>query len=280
MKHRSDRDNTADGGSERSDDDHVAGSSSGHGRSIDSGVAAVIVAGGRGTRLAPFTFVLPKPLIPLGNVPVVEIMIARFATFGIGKVIFSLGHMAEIVIAYIAGIRERFPRMEFEFVREPSPLGTAGSLQLVDDLVGDTFIVSNGDILTDIDYGDLLRFHDEKRAMLTVASFVKKGQLDLGVIVCEDDVIVDYLEKPAYEHRVSMGIYVFSASALSYIKPDERVDFNDLLLRLVNAKERVVAYPFAGTWFDIGKPDDYAKAQEVFLEDTTRYFPSESELPT
>lgn len=243
-------------------------------------LTAVVMAGGKGTRLAPFTFVLPKPLIPLGDVPIVEIMIARLAEHGVTRVIFCLGHMAEIVVAYLSGLHERFQQLAFEFVRESEPLGTAGPLQLVTDLVGEDFIVSNGDLLTDLDYGELLNYHRDRKAILTVASYSKKARLDLGVIVCDENwSIRDYVEKPAYEHRVSMGIYVYRAEVLRYIKRGDRLDFNELVIRLIEAGENVVAYPFEGTWLDIGKPDDYAVATEIFMTEPSRFLPSTGGRP-
>lgn len=245
-------------------------------RSASSEITAVVMAGGRGTRLVPFTFVLPKPLIPLGDIPIIEVMIAGLAQHGITRIVFCLGHMAEIVVAYMSGVQARFPALGFGFVRESTPLGTAGPLKLVGGRAGKDFIVSNGDILTDIDYSALIEFHRNRGAALTVATYVKRARLDLGVVVRDaSGVIRDYVEKPAYEHLVSMGIYVCNERVLHYIEAGEHLDFNDLVLRLVGAGENVMAYPFEGTWLDIGKPDDYAAALEVFANDPDRYMPSQ-----
>jgi NDP-sugar pyrophosphorylase family protein len=235
-------------------------------------LTVVVMAGGRGTRLAPFTLVLPKPLLPVGDRPIVEIMITRLAAFGVRRFVFSLGHMADILVAYLSALPERFAGLEIDYIREPRPLGTAGALRLLEDRLGDEFIVTNGDLLTDIDYADFIRHHKESRADLTIASFEKESRLDLGVLIADDvGRVMDYVEKPVSTHRVSMGIYMYRRTVLEHIAPDEHLDFNELVLRLVAAGKSVSAYPFKGRWLDIGRPEDYALAVEEFGAEPNRY---------
>lgn len=238
-----------------------------------SGLRTVILAGGRGTRLRPFTVNFPKPLVPLGDVPVLEVLIRRLIAFGLTDITLTLGHLAELVKAYFMNRADLTALMDLHYVEESSPTGTAGSLAFVPAL-NDTFLVLNGDLLTDLDFHRLVEFHRENGAMLTIAAHERHVKVDLGVLKFDKSHRLNaYIEKPETTYDVSMGIYVYEPAVLQYIEPGRYLDFPDLVIRLIEAGEVVCAFPAGDAlWLDIGRPDDYARAQELFT--TAR-----SELP-
>ena len=236
-----------------------------------AGVKAVILAGGKGTRLHPFIVTFPKPLMPLGDTPVVEALMQRLIRYGCRDVTLTLGHLAELTKAYFAQRSDAFKSLTLRFVQEAEPTGTAGSLATVPDLTS-TFITMNGDILTDLDFGALLRAHREQGAILTIAAHNKEVKIDLGVLkLNEAGSVVDYIEKPRHSYPVSMGIYVYEPRVLNYIEPGKYLDFPDLVLKLIRAGERIHAHQTDCLWLDIGRPDDYARAQELHAEEKSRF---------
>lgn len=230
-----------------------------------SGLKAIILAGGKGTRLQPFTINFPKPLMPLGDRPVLEVLMERLVAHGITDITISLGHMAELIKAYFEQKPQWKEKIRLRFVQESVPLGTAGALLLVPNLQ-QTFIVMNGDLLTDINFNDLLDFHRQSSATLTIAAHRREIKIDLGVLAVNDARrVTGYKEKPISSLEVSMGIYVYEPRALQWVRPGEPLDFPDLVLRLIAAGEPVCAYPSQCQWLDIGRPDDYRQAQELYL---------------
>ena len=229
-----------------------------------AGLRAVILAGGKGTRLMPYTANFPKPLVPIGDVPVLELLVRRLVQCGITDITLTLGHLAELVKTYFD--HRKHQDVGLRYVEEESPTGTAGSLALVPDL-NETFLVMNGDVLTDLDFNALVQFHREKNAVLTIATQTRRTKLDYGVLEFDNDFrTTRYLEKPESTYHVSMGIYVYEPAVLKYIKPGSYLDFPDLVLRLLERGQRVCAYPCDCLWLDIGRPADYARAQELFSE--------------
>jgi NDP-mannose synthase len=227
---------------------------------------AVILAGGRGVRLRPFTASFPKPLVPLGDRPVVEMLIENLVRHGISDITLNLGHLAELVQAYFHHRHKLVSKINLRYVVENEPTGTAGSLALVEGLT-DTFLVLNGDLLTDLDFHALVRFHRAQNAILTVATQRRHVKIDLGVLEFNDAMrITEYLEKPEHSYHVSMGVYVYEPEVLRYIAPGEYLDFPTLVLRLLACGQRVCAFPADCLWLDIGRPDDYARAQELVAE--------------
>ncbi len=223
---------------------------------------AVVLAGGKGTRLAPYTKVLPKPLMPIGDVPILEVLIRQLKRAGVAEVILCVGHLAELLRAYFQD-GERFG-LKIRYSYEDQPLGTAGPLSLISDL-DHTFLVTNGDVLSDMDLKTLLEKHRQSGAIATIAMHTRKVRIDLGIIERNgSNEITGYIEKPTYEFQVSMGIYVFEPRVLTYIPRNQYLDFPDLVLRLIHDKEHVVAYPFDGYWRDLGSPDDYEQAVREF----------------
>ncbi|WP_207791844.1 nucleotidyltransferase family protein [Siccirubricoccus phaeus] len=235
------------------------------------GVKAVILAGGRGTRLHPFTVTFPKPLMPLGDTPVVETILQRLHRFGCRDVTLTLGHLAELTRAYFAQRDQAYAGLKLRFVQEAEPTGTAGSLASVPEL-NSTFVTMNGDVLTDLDFGELMRAHRAHDAILTIATHQKQVKIDLGVLKLDaEGDVVDYLEKPQHNYPVSMGIYVYEPRVLKYIEPGKYLDFPDLVLKLLRAGEKVHAHRTECLWLDIGRPDDYARAQELHAEEKRRF---------
>jgi NDP-sugar pyrophosphorylase family protein len=223
---------------------------------------AVVLAGGKGTRLAPYTNVLPKPLMPIGNMPILEVLLRQMKRAGIDEVVLTVGHLAELLEAFFKD-GEKFG-MHIRYSIEDVPLGTAGPLALVDGLK-DTFLVCNGDVLTTMDIRDLVRFHREQGGVATIAMHHRQVKINLGVIHMNGGhEITGYHEKPNLEYMVSMGIYVFEPKVIDYIAPNCYLDFPDLILKLLAAQEKVCGFPYQGYWQDLGNPEDYQQAQLDF----------------
>lgn len=223
---------------------------------------AVILAGGRGTRLAPYTTVLPKPLMPVGDMPILELLLRQLAKAGVTKATLAVGHLASILMAYF-GDGKRFG-IDLEYSLEESPMGTAGPLRLVSGL-DDTFMVMNGDLLTDIDFNSMIEVHRQNGAAATVGLYERDVRIDLGVIHTDDaGRVLEYIEKPVYHYQVSMGIYVLDPRVLAHLPSEGPFDLPDLVRALIGAGETVVGYEHRGYWLDIGRPDDYQRAQEDF----------------
>ena len=226
---------------------------------------AVVLAGGLGTRLQPYTTVLPKPLMPIGDRPVLDIVVRQLRRHGFDSVTIATGHLAELIEAFF-GDGRRYG-IAVDYFREEKPLGTVGSLALIDGL-DDDFLVMNGDVLTDMDYAALLASHRASGAAATIAVKHRTVNIDLGVLEFADtrspDRITAYVEKPHLEYPASMGVYCFSPSVLRFIEPDQPLDFPDLVHRLLAAGEQVRGERSDCYWLDIGRHDDYEQALEEY----------------
>lgn len=243
-----------------------------------AGMRAVILAGGKGTRLKPFTVAFPKPLMPLGDVPIVEVLVRRLVEFGITEVTLTLGHLADLIRAYFDRRQLVCPQLNLRYIQEDRPTGTAGSLSSVGGL-DQTFLVMNGDLLTDLDFDGLVAFHRREGAALTIAAHARTLKIDLGVLEIGSDArLTGYREKPELQYNVSMGVYVYEPRVLNYIAYGEYLDFPDLVLKLLAAGEKVSAWPWEGLWLDIGRPDDYARAQSLFAEHPQTFLADSPEL--
>lgn len=223
---------------------------------------AVILAGGKGTRLAPYTTILPKPLLPVADMPILEIMLRQLQHAGIDEVTLTVGHLAHLMNAFFQDGKRLGLKINYSY--EDHPLGTAGPISLIDDL-NDTFLVSNGDVLTTLDYSALIDYHRSNKAIMTIAAHTRNVKIDLGVILTnEASDIVGYVEKPVYNYLVSMGVYVFEPRVLEYIPRGQYLDLPNLVLKLIGAGEKVGSFPFSGYWMDLGRPDDYEQAVKDF----------------
>lgn len=225
---------------------------------------AIILAGGKGRRLRPYTTVLPKPLMPLGDMPIIEVVLRQLAASGFDRVTVAVGYLAELLMAY-CGDGSKFG-LSLKYSREEEPLGTAGPLALIDGLRhGDTFLVMNGDVLTSLDLRGLVQRHRASGAAATIATHQRQHQINYGIIESgEDDRVTAYIEKPTYRYQVSMGIYVLEPTVLDFVPRGQYLDLPDLARQLMAAGRPVLAYPFDGYWLDIGRHDDYEQAVEEF----------------
>jgi NDP-sugar pyrophosphorylase family protein len=218
---------------------------------------AVILAGGLGTRLRPYTTIIPKPLVPIGDRPVLEHIIRSLIRSGTDQIDLCVSHLGQLICVYLAHA-DLPSELSLTFHWESEPLGTAGALAGVPDLDG-TFIVMNGDVLTTLDYAGLVAYHQEREAALTVAMHGQRVDVDLGVIDARDGLVQAYTEKPTLRYQVSMGVYVLDARALKLLPPGPS-QIPDLVLALLAANERVAAYESDADWYDIGTVGEYERA--------------------
>jgi NDP-sugar pyrophosphorylase family protein len=232
---------------------------------------AIILAGGKGRRLMPYTTVLPKPLMPIGDYPILEVILRQLKHAGFTKVTISTGYLHELIHAYIDSAKGI--GLSITYSHEESPLGTIAPLRLMTGLEND-FLVMNGDILTDIDYRALIAYHKEKKAVATVATYQRDAHIDFGVLEKDDENrIVAFREKPTYHFDVSMGVYVFSKKILDFVPAEGPFGFDQLMYALTDKKAPVFSYPHDGYWLDIGRPDDYARSIEEFERYRDRFLP-------
>jgi NDP-sugar pyrophosphorylase family protein len=238
---------------------------------------AVILAGGEGTRLRPYTTVLPKPLMPIGDRPVLDIVVRQLEAHGFERITMATGYLAELIEAFFRD-GEAYG-VKIDYFREHEPLGTVGALALIEGLREDHVLVMNGDVLTDIDYGALLARHAASDAAATIATKEREIQVSLGVLRFGDNGdptrLTGYDEKPAMNYIASMGVYCFAPRALEHIEAGERLDFPDLILRLIAAGQVVRSWLSEDYWLDIGRHDDYEQAQEEFASVRHRLIPGE-----
>ena len=223
---------------------------------------AVILAGGKGTRLRPFTSTLPKPLVPVGDYPIIEIVLRQLKHFGFTDVIISTGHLAELIEAY-CGDGRRWG-VKIRYVREDKPLSTAGALKLIRGLQP-RFLTINGDLLTTLDFGKLYDHHRAGGDDAVIAVCERLRTIDFGVIELDDkDRLCAYTEKPTHRYLVSMGVNVFDRRVLRHIKPGEALGIPELISRIKAANGAVRGFRNKAHWLDIGRPEDYETAQGLF----------------
>ncbi|MFI9770739.1 NDP-sugar synthase [Streptomyces sp. NPDC052415] len=224
---------------------------------------AVILAGGKGVRLLPYTTALPKPLVPIGDQhAILEIVLRQLSASGFTHCTLAIGHLGEIIRAYVGDGSQW--GMQVTYATEESPLGTMGPLLTLRDRLPEKFLVMNGDILTDLDYADVLHRHQGSGAPLTIATYARKVHIDFGVLTTDASRVVAFTEKPSMDYRVSMGVYGLSRDTLDPYTPGLPLGFDELVLDLLAAGQPPHAYEFEGYWLDIGRPDDYDRANAEF----------------
>lgn len=222
---------------------------------------AVILAGGKGTRLKPYTTVFPKPLMPIGERPILEIIIRQLEAQNIRDIVISVGHLGELIMTFF-GNGSRFG-VNIKYSKEDQPLGTVGGLDLIRDELAETFLMINGDTLTTLRFSDIIEHHKKNGTVSTIALNQRQVNIDFGVVDLDSsNLITSYTEKPAIDYLVSMGIYVFEPEVMQYINPGERLDFPDLIKTLISKDKKVKGFVFDGYWLDIGRPEDYERANE------------------
>jgi len=228
-----------------------------------SGNHAVILAGGRGVRLRPYTTCIPKPLVPIGGeMSILEIILRQLRANGFESVTLAIGHLGQIIRAYVGDGSQW--GMDVEFHLEKSPLGTMGPLLELRDQLPERFLVMNGDILTDLNYRALMDQHCNTDADITVATYARQVKIDFGVLEVSGNEIVAFKEKPTLDYCVSMGIYGFSRRLLDSYVPGTSVGFDTLMLDRLRVGTPSRTFNFSGYWLDIGRPDDYDRAQDEF----------------
>lgn len=231
---------------------------------------AVILAGGKGTRLRPYTIAMPKPLVPVGDKPILEIIIIELIRMGFKRIIITVNHQADIIMAYFGDGKKFGEDIKIEYSLEDKPLGTMGPLKLIHDLP-DSFLVMNGDVLTDINFSEFLEEHKKSKNAFTIASYRRSQKIDYGVLEVKDNQLVGFKEKPETQYFVSMGIYALSNKVLQYIPDNEYFGFDSLMLKLMNEKVNVGVHEHSGYWMDIGRPDDYQQAVEDVEKEIFQY---------
>ena len=224
---------------------------------------AVILAGGEGRRLRPYTHIIPKPLVPVGDKAILEILMDQLIKSGFDKIHIAVGYKAEYIQTFLDQM-EKYKGKAF-LSKETIPLDTAGPLKLVQKNITGDFIVVNGDTLSDINYSDLLNHHKKSKNMATIASYNKKTKIELGVIKTDGKgYVTKYVEKPTYQNMVSTGIYAFKPEVLDYIKEGEKIGLPDLIRRIILNKHTVGTYEIKGTWMDLGRFEDYNDAMDFY----------------
>ncbi|MEE2785866.1 MAG: sugar phosphate nucleotidyltransferase [Myxococcota bacterium] len=231
---------------------------------------AVIMAGGKGTRLRPFSIVLPKPLVPLGEQPILQVLLKRLKGHGVHNVTLAVNHFAELIQAFFQNGEKL--GMSIKYSTEEKPLSTIGPLKLMEDQLPETFLVMNGDLLTDIDFVDFMAFHRRHEGEVTVAVYGRRVQVDYGVMHLDDHGrLVDFEEKPNREVQVSMGVYAIDRSILRLVPHNESFGFDDLMNVMLAQKLPVHTYQHTGFWLDIGRPNDYEHAQSIWEATPERF---------
>lgn len=230
---------------------------------------AIILAGGRGTRLRPYTVVLPKPLMPIGEFPILEVIIRQLVQHGFDHITLAVNHQAEIIKAFFRDGSQWGIRIDYSL--EDRPLGTMGPLRLISDLP-ENFLVMNGDVLTDLDYAAFQESHVQSGNVFTISSMHRRHLIDYGVLDTNGTGwLTGFREKPRVDYEVSMGIYMANSAILKHIPEGIPYGFDNLMLELLALGKAVAVWPFDGYWLDIGRPDDYAKAIEEFEAMRTRF---------
>lgn len=233
---------------------------------------AVILAGGKGQRLYPYTMILPKPLVPLGDMPIIEVVMRQLAAHGFERITIAVGYHAELIMAVMTDGKKW--GLNIDYSLEDQPLGTVGPLKKIKNLNG-PFLVMNGDLLTDIHYEDIMVYHKKQGCIATVATCKRHVKISLGVLKYnQDNRIQTFQEKPEFDYDVSMGVYIFDPRIVDFIPDNEHFGFDDLMLSLLDAKEEIAAFPFDGHWLDMGTPEDLANANEEFGKHRKRYLPN------
>ncbi len=223
-------------------------------------IDAILMAGGRGERLRPLTDSIPKPLLKVGSKPIIEHNIDRLRDFGIDDIWISVRYLGEQIESYFLDGKSK--SISIKYIYEKEALGTAGAVAMVEDIVQETVLVMNSDLLTTINFEDFFLFFEEHNADMAVACIPYQVNVPYGVLDTEDHLVIGLKEKPTYTHYSNAGIYLMKKYVLDLIPKGILYNATDLIENLIQQKKKVVAYPLIDYWLDIGKHDDYKKAQE------------------
>ena len=236
---------------------------------------AVLLAGGMGRRLSPYTSVIPKPLFPIGGTTIIEVILQQLALYGFVEVVVCVGYMADLVEAYL-GDGSKYGVM-LTYSVEDKPLGTLGPLSLI-ETPKDPFLLMNGDVLTTIDFAHMMCDHQESGATITVATHLYKRRLDYGVMeLDEEDKVRGFYEKPETEYQVNMGIYAMSPAVLQWLQRGQRCDVPEVIAECLRKGLSVRAHRFVGDWIDIGRMPELQEANRLFDSRKLEFLPTRSE---
>lgn len=227
---------------------------------------AVILAGGKGTRLKPYTTSFPKPLMPIGEKPILEILIENLKLFNVKDIFIATGHLSELIRAFF-GDGEKYG-VNIKYSIEDRPLGTAGPLKFFSNDIKEDYFVINGDTLTDLDYSEMINFHNRNKNIATIGTIQRNNHVDFGIVeLNSNDNYKGWVEKPTLKYLVSMGVYIFSEKIFKFLPNDDSC-FNlpSLIDVLFNNNQKIMGYRHTGYWLDIGRPEDYEKACSQFGE--------------
>ncbi|QUM79383.1 NTP transferase domain-containing protein [Moritella sp. 5] len=229
---------------------------------------AIILAGGLGTRLKPYTVSLPKPLMPVGKYPILEIVIRQLANAGFSHITLAVNHQADIIKAFFQSGEKWGVKIDYSL--ETERLGTMGPLTIINDLP-ENFLVMNGDVLTNISFDDLYQTHIQSKCNFTIASKKREQVNDYGVLDVLDNKLIGFREKPISTYQVSMGVYILSRKVMKYMPAQKYFGFDELMLKMLSNGDAVNIYDFKGDWLDIGRPDDYEVAIDEFEDNERKY---------
>jgi len=223
---------------------------------------AVILAGGKGTRLRPYTVVLPKPLMPIGDYPILEVIVRQLENYSFSHITMAVNHQADLIQAYFGDGSKWGIKIDYSL--EKKALSTMAPLKLIKDLP-ESFLVMNGDVLTDLNFSKFYQNHVDNKNIFTISSYTREVKSEFGVLETnKDDVLIGFKEKPVSQYEVSMGIYMVSKKVLKYIPINKAYGFDDLMLDLIASETKPLINKYKGYWLDIGRPDDYDIAIEEF----------------
>ena len=225
---------------------------------------AVIQAGGKGTRLRPYTLILPKPLMPVGDKPVIELLLKWLRRNGTRDAFITTGYLGHLIKALCSDGRQW--GLNIKYSEEPEPMGTVGALTLLREHLDQTFLMLNGDLITDMDLNAFKAFHKSHNGMLTIGVTKKRVKVDLGTLSISGDTVTSFVEKPTLCYDVSMGIYCMEPDIIDLIPQGVPFGFDDLMHSLLGRNIPVHVFKHEGLWMDIGRPEDFKKAQEYFKE--------------
>lgn len=232
-------------------------------------VRVVILAGGKGSRLRPYTTVFPKPLMPVGEMPILEVVLRQLKSFGFEKITLSVSHLSDLIRAFFGDGSQL--GLDISYCIEDKPLGTAGSISLVKNLT-DTFLVMNGDLLTTLDYATMVNSHINSGAIATIGVFPREVKIDFGVLeLGRKGELLAYKEKPQFKYMVSMGVNAFNKAVLEFIPLGQYLDMPTLMVNLKEAGKSVQSFQSKCEWLDIGRPDDYEQAVAEFERSSKKY---------
>jgi NDP-sugar pyrophosphorylase family protein len=233
---------------------------------------ALILAGGKGTRLKPYTAVIPKPLMPVGDMPILEIVLRQLKRAGFDRVILAVGYMGQLFQAFFQDGARLGLTIDYSF--EQKPLGTAGPIALSLEKLDDDVLIMNGDVLTTLHYRKLFDFHKTVRAAATIGIYRRQVKIDFGVVESSSGKLSRYVEKPVYEFDVSMGINILNVNSVrQFLTPDQYQDIPDLMTKLRDAGRTVQCFQEPCLWLDIGRVDDYQTANDLFEEHKSEFLP-------